>query len=102
MTQTILSLEDMTTLLEIWDSVRNIQDAFHNLTGCYGFTTDSLLSKLDDIETIISHASPLFDPDDDDSIYDHVIENKKLSNKEKAEYLLGLRDIPVSLIAGTD
>ena len=102
MNHTTLSVEDMTTLLDIMDSVKKIVEAFETLIGYNSFMNDSLMGKLYEIESIIEHASPLYDTEGmpDDSVYDRVRENENLTNREKAEFLLGIRDIPVSMLVG--
>ena len=102
MNHTTLSVEDMTTLLDLMDSIKKIEDTFETLTGYIDFTNISLMGNLYKIESIIENASPLYDTEDmpDDSVYDRVRENENLTNREKAEYLLGIRDIPVSMLEG--
>ncbi len=91
-----LTLEDMTSLLDIDNAIHKIEELLGVFVGCSDFDSESILGHLYKIETVIAHASPLYHPEEEgveddfsETEYGRIFEDETLSCEEKARRLLG-------------
>ena len=91
-----LTVKDMVTLLEINDTLEELDQALKVIVGDVGIGSDGLIRKLDKISSVIVNASVVKEAQEDvdnpnEWIYE-LLEDKTIDNERKAKMLLGLEE----------